>query len=424
MALKTETRKVQEPPFRGQSVVNSKKRTFNWPFFYALVNSVGVPVPNIMEELRKDQNKDTRPVQDTSEDGKEILKVEDRGKEKLSTSSSDSDVEEVLVYTGNEDGIPMQDFEEYDGMEDVDNDSSGDDASEAEDFSDDEIVDEEEAHIENLVALSGNSSKCYDTERWFRTLLWTLHMYIDGYCCDYTFQYGKPYGPSCEVICRYISDHNGDPFLLHAPVSNAAPLLPHQAAMAMLPRHASHLLPGPLRLLLEDPVVAKRMFPSNDVVRLPEMLRSIEKIPPTAYASEERKRTVHARPFLLRRPREHDFIPKVNPSIGKPGPKFPNLPQYPTILRKFIIATQAPPCYPWPAGSIQNMLQLPYKVVGGTPLKRPPRKDRTIMGKRLGPNISRAVTGPSRSKQSPLTDGRIGKKVQTQQDAPLKNSVS
>lgn len=388
LKLKNSSDRGKAAPFKGQSVVDAEKRTLNWPFFYALIENVGCWVRTVEEEIEKkgssSESDSLKPSDDDQRDGAQVY-----------SDDPDSDAEDDVVYTGNEEGRPMFDEDPiWDSDESAsDTDSNGNDlANEAHDvvdWEDDGEIDAEQSHIENLISIAGTSKRLYDTERWLRCILWTLHMYIDGYCSDFMFQYGKPYGPSCAVLAKFIRDHNGDPFVLRAPISNVPPLLPHEAAFAMLPRHAVHLLPKPLQRLIEDPAVRKRVFLEKDAVNIPAMLHAIEQIPESEYTPYEKRRTLPGQPFLLRRPRSGDRSPKSNPFVSRPGPKFDAIPRIPVLFRKEFMVTSSPPCYPWPQGSIRNMLDLPYLKVGGTNLSRPsrqPRLEETAVSKKSTPD--------------------------------------
>lgn len=423
LKLKNASPNGLDAPFKGQCLVDAEKRTINWPLFHALIDNVGNQVRTIEEEviLQNSLPMETSPSQVVQEEhiptGQAHTQFDD---------SEDEVFEERILYTGNEDGI-RQDVENLDDSNQGTvsafrpaNTSDGsavesDEESYSEDIDvdDDYEVDEDANHIDNLISISGTSKNLYDTERWFRCLLWTLHMYVDGYCSDFNFQYGKPYGPSCEVLSKFITDHNGDPFVLQAPISNAQPLLPHQAAFAMLPKHAIHLLPTPLQHLVNDPVVSKRIFLDNDVVNIPAMLQAICQVPEFEYSAEELRRTIRGQPFLLRRPRPGDRVGKGNPAVARPGPKFDPVRAQPVVFCKEFKVTTAPPCYPWPKGSLRNMLDLPYKKVGGNPLRSPtlatgPNQGGTIPSAQQGAQSKGSNAEPNKSRG--VTEARAAKR--------------
>lgn len=334
--------------------------------FYALMDRVGVPVSSIAEA---EQEKESTPAGVPP-------RRKRRGKEGY-VSYSDSEVGERIVYTGNEDGVPMdcldddsvptrdESFSEN-GVSETD---SYEDSSEYNGTEEEDYFDEEQEHIQTLVTLSGNSSKFYDTNRWVRALLWNIQMYVDGYCGDYSFRYGKPYGPPITEILNYIRNHDGDPFLHQAPVSNWRPLLPHQAAMAVLPKQAKHLLPKPLQRIYDDPVAVRKIFGSKDDVDVPSLIAETDRIPKSEFSSEELLRTFHGTPILLRHQRPQDQLPYSNPWVRRPGQKFEEIASRPVIYRAPFAVTSAPPCYKWPRGTVANLLELPYKTVGGFHLR-------------------------------------------------------
>lgn len=334
--------------------------------FYALMDRVGVPVSSIAEaEQEKESTSAAVPA-----------KRRRRGKEGY-VSYSDTDVAEKIVYTGNENGVPMDCLDEGSaptsdkGFSEngVSESESYEDSSEYNETEEEDFFDEEQEHIQTLVTLSGNSSKFYDTNRWVRALLWNIQMYVDGYCSDYNFRYGKPYGPPITEILNYIRNHDADPFLHQAPVSNSRPLLPHEAAMAVLPRQAKHLLPKPLQRIYNDPLAVRRIFGSKDDVHVQNLITEIERIPKSEFSSEELFRTFHGIPILLRHQRPQDRMPHCNPQVQTPGQRFAKIADRPVIYRAQFSVTSAPPCYKWPRGTIANLLELPYKTVGGFHLR-------------------------------------------------------
>lgn len=397
----------KEAPFKGQLVVDAEKRTFNWQFFHALIDKVGVPVRPVEQELQARQSAPEIAANTLSDVGSSHVASD--GQSLIALDNSTEIADDRIVYTGNEDGVPMEDEVELLGLDDdnedvldpsMDCDTESDESGELTDDEIDEAVDAEQAHIENLVAISGNSTKFYDTERFFRALLWTLHMYIDGFCSDYTFQYAKPYGPSCDVLSKYIKDHNGDPFVIQAPVANTSPLRPYQAAAAMLPRHAVHLLPKPVQQVVQNPTLSKRLFLPKDEVNIFALVQAIDEIPLSAYSETERQRLECGVPFLLRRPIRGDFCPRANAPVPRPGPKFEHIRAQPVIHYQNLRATDAPPCHAWPSGSTPGMLNLPYVQVGGLRLQRP----------RSNPVESNAAGPVPKVASSKKSTGQIGKR--------------
>lgn len=332
---------TKTPLFQGQSLVDARWRTINWVFFHALVRNVGSIVPTIADALH--QNALNQQTLNSEYGNSEVDQLDPK----------DKDLDETALSTGkdtlNEDTFSLDNGDDYD----------------------DSVVDEDREHINALIQLTGNPNKYFDTERWCRMLLWTIHMYVDGYCGDYTFQYGKPYAPSYDAVVEYIDQHDGDPFVLQAPVSSVEALLPHQTAIALLPKPYLHLLPRPIQRRLEDKDVLDRVFPNEDEVNISEVIRLTSEVPLSEYSEQERKFLVHGEPFLVRRAfqGEPGFINKnFYRSVPKPGPKFRDVRRNPVVVRKAVGRTTEPPCYPWPAGGFENMLQLPYIAVAGHPL--------------------------------------------------------
>ncbi|CAN8069483.1 unnamed protein product [Agarophyton chilense] len=360
VSLKLVSKGGDLPPFHGHSLVDAERRTLNWPMFYSLMDSIGVPVPSIADaEQEKNAGPGTSPTINQPKSKHGYLTI------------SDSDVDEHIVYTGNEDGIPMDRVDDVFKRGGLDSTSEGS-VSDSDDIGaeeDQDYFDEEQEHIQTLIALSGDSNKFYDTNRWVRALLWNLQMYVDGYCGHYSFQYGKPYGPPINEILKYIRNHDGDPFLHQAPISRTRPLLPHEAAMAVLPKHAKHLLPIPLQRMYDDPVVLKKIFIGNDDVNVANMVTEISRIPKSEFTPEELHRTVFGSPILLRLPRPNDYVQYMNPRVKKPGQRFEDVRNRPVIYRAPFKMTTIPPCYEWPKGTIPKMLELSYKTVRGSILR-------------------------------------------------------
>lgn len=366
LALKTIGTSGGPPPFAGHSVIDAERRTFNWPFFHALIDKVGSPVPNIAEEVRKRELAAAALLRERQQqfmtDGTSSNGVADGPEDE--NGPIDEEVDKTR-YVDDEDDKDDVDVDMDDGGSDEDEVA----VSMMEMNSEDEVEDDERNHIDNLVALTGDANMFYDVERWCRSLLWTIQMYIDGYCSDFAFQYGRPYAPSCDIVSDYINEHNGDPFEMHAPVSDAVPLLPHQVAVALLPPRCFNLLPTPLQTALSDPATVQRIFPKSGDVDIGELLVVVNNVPLTNYSAEERRRTIHGMPLMLRIARARDQVPTTNRNIPKPGPKFQDIRLAPVLYRKRFQVTTSPPCRPWPRGAISNTMALPYKVVGGHPLK-------------------------------------------------------
>lgn len=339
---------TESPRFQGQSLVDARWRTINWAFFHALVQNVGSNVPTIADALHQNALNQQILQSTRTNSGEDQANVESFPPE---SDSDDHELDDAALKN--------------------DKETLADDDLVSDDVEDSSVVDEDREHINTLIQLTGNPNKYFDTERWCRMLLWTIHMYVDGHCSDYTFQYGKPYAPSSESVIEYIDQHDGDPFVLQAPVSSVKPLLPHQTAVALLPKPYLHLLPLPLQRQLENEDIANRVFPSEDEVNISEVVQLTEEIPLAEYSEEERKFLVHGEPFLLRRAfgEEYDLVDReFYRAVPKPGPKFREIRKSPAVVRCSTGRTTEPPCYPWPAGGVDNMLQLPYTIVAGEPL--------------------------------------------------------
>ena len=102
--------------------------------------------------------------------------------------SEDGDIpSEEIVYTGDENGIPITEME-FSHDEWGDNNSDDDDDDDNDDDSTDasNLDDDIEQHVQTMISLT-KSAKLYDVERWLRMLLWTVQMYAYGHCSDYAF---------------------------------------------------------------------------------------------------------------------------------------------------------------------------------------------------------------------------------------------
>lgn len=387
--LKAKNDGEERSPFYGQTLVDSQNRTINWAFFHALIHKVGVNVPpvDVLENIKKNEEQlQTQSLQAPQAQQTPQLYIGKRRRRKMKkgyTTDTDSEFGDEVVYDGNEEGIPMSEFyrtsnwndpensEAVDNSEDSDSDDSDDQSLSTDNDENnlfEEDIDEDKQHIDSMIRLYGSTDKLYDTERWFQTILWTIQMYIDGYCCDYRFQYGLPYGPSCQTISEFIRSHNGEPLVIRAPVSNAPALLPHQTAMAMLPKRGVYLLPKPLQKIAKDPRFASKIYLARDMININEMIKAIDSIPTSEYASEELTRIRFECPKLLQRLPENAVLLSEHP-VKKPGTKFENLRSDIPIQCISLPVTTTPPCYSWPYGSFLNMMALPYKQVGGASVR-------------------------------------------------------
>ena len=241
-------------------------------------------------------------------------------------------------------------------------------------LADEEMVEaDNDPEYEEMLAVYGGERQLHDTAQWLRALLWTLAMYVDGYCPDYFFTYPKLHAPSSADIVRWIDENDGDPVEeLHPPVSNAPPLLPHAALLALLPPSATHLLPSPLYARCPQEVNASANgapdIPAADAVlrsRIEDILRDdgrnitparleqvIQSVPEHEYDSDELQRTRlgHAVAYELLRASTRYLVDARAPRRPPPPPveRFTDL-RHPE--RSFRITrvrfTTSPPCMPW-----------------------------------------------------------------------------
>jgi hypothetical protein len=183
---------VEDAKFANQTLIDPVARTFNWPFLCALVKNTGAVVPEITVETLTESRQQMAQNQARITQAPSVLALDFEPE----CEDADSDMpEDEILYDGNENGadldvlavdsdgsaedLPEMESEELAG-------SASDEAEQSESESEfDEYEDPDSAHIATLIAISGSSGKFYDTEQWLRTLLYTLHMYIDGYCPDY-----------------------------------------------------------------------------------------------------------------------------------------------------------------------------------------------------------------------------------------------
>lgn len=168
------------------------KRTFNWPFLCAMVEHGGARAPQISP--RNMQNTQVAG-QRQNESAASRRATATKMPAVTSDSDSDSDADQVL-YTGDESGISRFSMADDDSAS---SDSSDDEESDEEsDF--DEYEDADTAHIETLVAITGSSSKYFDTVEWLRTLLFTLQMYIDVGCVTYLMRSSQRHSVEAELF--------------------------------------------------------------------------------------------------------------------------------------------------------------------------------------------------------------------------------
>lgn len=114
--------------------------------------------------------------------------------------------------------------------------------------------------------LSGSPNECFLTERWLRILLWTVHMYIDGFCTDFMFSYERPCAPHSQEVKKYIENFNVAPFVLQAPVSNTSAFRLHALIRSLLPQSASNLPSVSLQNILDLINVARPNHCAKDSV--------------------------------------------------------------------------------------------------------------------------------------------------------------
>ena len=331
---KTKNAKSTNLPFRDAYLIDADNRTFNWPFLHALLDNVGAPVKPIDVEIDAEQRSE---VDHHKSDGNGTMD------------------EEVIVYNGNETGVPMEEFVNFaqdwmseDDSDDEDyapNSDDDDDDDDEYDYDDDMMcVDENAQHLETLAAYTDNGV-LYDTERWLRTVLWTLQMYIDGVCPDYHFQYARPYAPSCHDIADYVQKQ-GVSSAIHASVSAVEPLQPHIAAFAMLPSQAIGLLPVALQSTAKDKKVVGRIF-SRNAVDVAELIRVVGEVDLTKFSAEEKARMVHMAPVALRVAWKEEMVRGWKAKVKRPSEKFEKLRKWPIIVSKTVANTKMPPCHSW-----------------------------------------------------------------------------
>ena len=332
--------------FQNEFLLDSQGRTFNWPFFCALLQGIGTFVPHLTQEsIEEDRRR-------TSSDNLEL--------------DSDSTQMENIVYAGEENptGTTL-DVDSGDAVRnevdaatngDLDTDEITDEDAEVDEK--DEVLEEDEAA---RVSAPGDE-KLYDIQSWLSGVLWCIVMYVDGYSPDYSFTYDYPYAPSARVIAEWIKVHDGDPFPVAAPITNTRPLPPLKAALAMLPREYSYLLPSALRPLFEEEALYSQISKDGTNVDLGELLRLTETIPQSKLTKEERQRLKFDKVLLIRFPNESVY--KVDKNVSRPEPPgedFKPLREEPVLVRRLIPSTTSAPCLLWPSGAIPQLLERNYK---------------------------------------------------------------
>lgn len=363
------------PPFANQTLVDPVRRTFNWPFLCALVDNVGARVPEPTQEtLERRMIASTNGRRDEAERSAraaaEMSRVNAAAASKKTRVLVDvDDDEDVVLYNGNEAGeFAMEGMRSGSGSESERSEESDGEAeteSEKEDY--DEYEDEDTAHLETLIQISGSAGKYYDTVAWLRTLLFTLQMYIDGFCPDFYFAYTKRFAPSSRVLADFIRDADGDPHPVEAPVSALAPLTPLKAAFAIIPRASVHFLPEAYQTIARDDSVMAEIFPSDDSVCFKALHRALDAIPQSALTQDELKRISYGHVLHLCRAtvlNSLSLADKLEPP-KPPGPNFSVPPREPAVLIRLLVPTSSPPCLPWPTGYIPGMLGRPTRQSHG-----------------------------------------------------------
>jgi hypothetical protein len=120
----------------------------------------------------------------------------------------------------------LEDAAGADADEYADNDDNDDDA-----YADDDLDDAARA------GESGELGELFDVRGYLSGVLWTVQMYIDGLCPDYTYAYGARLAPSPAQVCAWLdalppADARA---LLFPPVSEAPPPTPAAVLASLVP---------------------------------------------------------------------------------------------------------------------------------------------------------------------------------------------
>lgn len=209
--------------FGTQTLIDPHTRTFNWPFLCALLRDSATSVPDITARKIVESKLSTarsrllqRVASETNEaeakdsdlptgDQSSAPFVQDPNAS-ISDANRDSSADcpaetkdTLSADVGCEDLDDLDDefSDNEDGDDDINDDlETADDCPDVDDeFADmrlenlEEYEDVNSAHIENLIAITGSVGTFFDTEQWLRTLLYTLQMYVDGYCSDFTCKF-------------------------------------------------------------------------------------------------------------------------------------------------------------------------------------------------------------------------------------------
>lgn len=104
------------------------------------------------------------------------------------------------------------------------------------DEDDDEEEEDELAGVEEG-ADAGALGHLYDSVSYLRGVLWTLQMYIDGACPDYTYAYAARLAPSPAQIAQLLADTDDEAALalLTPPISHARPPTPAAVLVCLVP---------------------------------------------------------------------------------------------------------------------------------------------------------------------------------------------
>lgn len=369
------------PPFANETLVDPVRRTFNWPFLCALVDNVGARVsePTLADlersriasanGRRAEANRAGRAAAASAH----VNATATTKGTKLGTGtdegSGEEDDDDIVLYNGNEAGeIALEGVcSSSDGESDDRDESLNETTSEGEEDEYDEYEDEDTAHLETLIQISGSAGKYFDTVAWLRTLLFTLQMYIDGFCPDYYFAYTKRFAPSSRVLATFIRDADGDPHPVEAPVSSLAPLTPLKAAFAIIPRASVQFLPQAYQAIARDNAVMAKIFPSDDSVCFEALHRALDAVPASALTVDEQKRINYGQVLHLCRATyltPMTLAGKLE-APKRPGANFADPPREPSVLIRLFLPTNSPPCLPWPKGHIPGMLGRPTRQSHG-----------------------------------------------------------
>ena len=154
------------------------------------------------------------------------------------------------------------------------------------------------------------------------------------------------------------------------PINSNMPLLPHATALALLPERGANLLPTPLQ-----PYVIRSQdcgTTAGDSI-LAGVRNSLAKWDISKKGANERKRTVHGKPFSLalasnQGARQLGGGTSIVPPLKRPGARFINAQISPKILKSLLPMSSSPPGLSWPCGTPADMLKIDYESVCGSEL--------------------------------------------------------